>query len=136
MKENEGKKIEISIEDFKNVLPETSDGEVYVTEERVDRFLVDVLNDAGIEAEMIYEDTSYYIVFPEYDVKAYVTIISLANDPESNLIKAVEYLTDEVNSSEKLQSWYSYKGGKHYINIRVRTEEEVKAMKLPEPETE
>jgi hypothetical protein len=90
--------------------------------------MTDALNKAGIETELRYEDTDYYLNIWD-NTRIYLGIIP--DDPHKGLIQAFMQLSNELGCISDVKSWYSYREGEHFFNIKF---EEPKAM--PEEENE
>ena len=75
--------------------------------------MVDELNAAGLDAELIYQDTDFSIRIGK--AKAYLSI--LGDDPVETLIDAYRCLVDEMNGTEALKSWLAYSKKAYYFHI-------------------
>lgn len=119
-------KVKIDIQKFVDSIQKDESGYIF-SEEDVFRFIVDSLNDAGIDAELKYQDTDFRIVVS--DVQAFVT--TWTDDPAKSLIQSLKNLSDEINSSKTLEAWYSYHKGEHFVSFEEKKQEEEVAEATP-----
>lgn len=113
-------KLKIDVGKFVESIQKDESGYIF-QEEDVYRFIVDSLNEAGIDAELKYQDTDFSI---HVDVeKAYISYF--ADAPDKALIESLKSLSNEINSSKTRHSWYSYKQGEHFISFEEKKQDEV-----------
>jgi hypothetical protein len=112
-------KIKIDIQKFVESIQKDESGYIF-SEEDAFRYIVDSLNDAGIDAELRYQDTDFSIIVD--GERVYISYF--ADDPASALIQSLRSLSDEINSSKTRHSWYSYQKGEHFISFEEKKPEE------------
>jgi len=113
------KTIEIDLAKFKDLVPtETGTGTVeYIFGEgEVLKFLIDQLNAAGVDISMIHHDHEHAI---EYQGRRdyFSPGIASLDAPEGAVVDGTAELSDMLNDHEGIESWTSYKDGKHYLHI-------------------
>lgn len=113
-------KIKIDIKKFTDSVQKDESGYIFQAEE-VYRFIVDSLNEAGIDTELKYQDTDFSILVD--GEKAYISYF--ADAPDKALIESLKSLSNEINSSKTRHSWYSYKQGEHFISFEEKKQDEV-----------
>lgn len=113
-------KLKIDVGKFVESIQKDESGYIF-SEEDVYRFIVDSLTEAGMDAEMKYQDTDFSIVVD--GERAYISYF--ADDPVKALIQSLRHLSNEINSSKTIQSWYSYKNGEHFIYFEDKKQDEV-----------
>ena len=102
---------------FRDRVPRDSDTDEYIfTEDGVLKFLVDQLNEAGVDISMIYTDYEYGI---EYCGKLdYFSMgISSLDNPEVAVRGGMIELANLLSSHADLTSWVEYQHGLHYLHI-------------------
>lgn len=111
-------KIKIDTQTFIDALEKLEDGSGYVWDyAAVFRFIADILNGAGIEAEARYQDCDWSIVMA--GEKHYFGT-PLLDEPAKVLIQSIMYFADAVNSGDQYEAWYSYCSGEHFLNLKPK----------------
>lgn len=114
-------KVKIDIQKFVDGL-QKDDQEYIFDDATIFRFLADILNEAGIEAEARYQDCDWSIMVA--GEKHYFGT-PLFDEPAKVLILSSQYFADAVNSGERYNAWYSYQKGEHFISFEQKKPEEV-----------
>lgn len=107
---------------FADQIPRDTDtGEYFFEEGEVLKFLVDQMNEAGVDIAMIHQDYEYAI---EYCGKLdYFSIgISSLDAPEVSVRAGMVELANLLNERSDLKSWVEYQHGLYYLHIEERTE--------------
>jgi hypothetical protein len=81
-------KIKIDAKTFLESLTKEDDGSVQLDERIVSAYLVDLLDNAGIEAEARYQDTDWSISIKG---KKYYSSMGFYEKPEEGLLSAIRY---------------------------------------------
>lgn len=113
---------------FKDRLQEDDTGEHIFSDEHILRFIVDQLNDAGLEIARFYHDCEYGI---EYLGTRHYVGQHIEDDPERAVVAAMEELSNELNSRNDTECWCTYQHGEHCLHIKESTTAESEE----EPET-
>ena len=94
------------------------------------KFLIDEMNEAGVDIAMIHQVHEHAI---EYHGRRDFFGIGIASmdAPEDAVIDGMAELSDMLNDYEGTESWVSYKNGKHSLHI---TESEAESEEKPEEE--
>lgn len=111
--------IDFSVEDMLKSIPKrnfSTEEEPIFFEKDIYKYIVDTLNAAGLDAEIRYQDTDHSIIV--MGEMAYISV--MIETSEQALTDTLEHLADELNSSESLESYLSYKNGKYSITIEKR----------------
>lgn len=117
----------LNIERFLAGLPvrKDEDDEKYiVTEDTVNMYLVDLMNETGVDTELRYKDGLYFVYAFGQEV---ISMFPLEpSDPTGSLVNATKWLVNEFGERKDINAWYTYKQGQHYFTVE----------KVPVPEDE
>ena len=80
------------------------------------KFLVDQLNAAGVDISLIHHNHEIAIEYGER-VDYFGIGISSLDAPETAIVEGMAELSDMLNDYEGIESWVSYKDGKHCLHI-------------------
>ena len=104
---------------FKDQLQEDDTGAHIFSDEHILRFIVDQLNEAGLEIARFYHDCEYGI---EYMGTRHYVGLPIEDDPERAVVAAMEELSNELNSHDDTECWCTYRDGKHCLHITEKPE--------------
>ncbi|MDD5435353.1 MAG: hypothetical protein PH343_07990 [Nitrospira sp.] len=113
-------KVKIDVKRFTDSIQKDESGYIF-QEEDIYCVIVDSLNEAGIDAELKYQDTDFSIIVD--GERAYISYF--ADDPANALIQSLKSLSDEINSSKTRHAWYSYKQGEYFVSFEEKKQEGV-----------
>ncbi len=116
-------KVKFDIQRFINLIREDESRYIFSTED-VLWFIVDSLCDAGIDAELKYQDNDFIVIV--YGEEAQISCLLDSSDaPENALVGSLEQLVDEINRSKTQSAWYSYRRGEHFVSFEEKKTEKV-----------
>jgi|GEM_PF-4313223 len=121
--DNRHKTVEIDPAEFAGGVPSDVDtGERIFYESDVLEFLIDAMNDDGIDIAMINHDHELAI---EYRGKrdCFSMSISALDEPERAVIEGMAEISYIINDREGLESWTAYMYGKHTLHIMRKTDQ-------------
>lgn len=91
-------------------------GENIFSEGDVLKFLIDQMNEAGVDIAIIYHDHELAIVYHGKQDYFSMPIASL-DAPEGTVKDGMVELSDMLNDREDLKSWIEYQHGLYYLHI-------------------
>jgi len=117
-------KVQIDPNTFRNSLKPAVEGEHIFDEGDLLRFLVDTLNKAGIDIAKIQHDYEHAVEYGGQ--RDYFSVgVSSLDTPEDAVIGGMTELSNMLNNQAGIESWTSYKDGKHFLHLKEADDEHI-----------